>query len=734
MNNKRPGMNIGAAVLFVFFGLLFFLLIYRFVSIQITGEAEGKALAAKASEIYLKSRVLEAKRGTIYDQKGEVIAEDTSAFKLIAILDESVSSDPKNPKHVVDIEKTAQVLSEYIDLSVSEIREKLDNNELFQVEFGNAGRDISHQIKKEIEAEKLPGITFIKESKRFYPNGVFSSHLVGFVQEKEVDKGTTITEGVMGIENSFNELLKGEDGTLEYKSDVWGYILPNSEEHLTPPKDGKDLYLTIDKKIQTFLEEAMNQVVVDHKPKKILAVVADPKTGKILGMAQRPTFHPDSREGIDGNWTNQIVESSYEPGSTMKTFSLAAAVNEGVFNPNEKYESGKYYVEGVPSPIKDWNNGQGWGVIPYLEGVQRSSNVAFANLLEKIGEDRYRQYLDLFGFGNPTGIDIPNENPGQILYNYQIEKVTTIFGQGTTVTPLQLIQAETAIANGGKMMKPYVIDKVVDPKTGEIIEETKPTVVGEPITKDAAEKVREYLASTVTSEAGTGRIFAIDGYNVAGKSGTAQILDKENGGYMIGKENYLFSFLGMAPAEDPQLIVYVAVLQPELKATEIGSDPVSKIFNPVMLNSLKYLNIKPEEKIEINKHSMPSVKGLSVENAKTVIEKMGVQPILIGNGSKIVEQQVKPKEEILEREKVILLTDGEMTIPDMTGWSMRDVLKVANLTGLKLNVTGSGFVSSQNIAPNSPVQKNDPLVVTLSPPAANQENSTDNIEEDAPLN
>jgi penicillin-binding protein 2B len=726
MTKKRPGMNIGAAVLFAFFGLLFFVLIVRIVTIQVTGEAEGKALASQAAKKYIKSGILEAERGTIYDEKGEVISEDTSAYTLVAILDSSITSDPKDPKHVTNPDKTANVLSEYIDLSKSEIYERLTiEGDPFQVEFGSAGRDLTHQLMQKISKEELPGITFRKESKRFYPNGTFASHLIGFAQKETLDNGNTKTIGKMGIEKSLNEFLSGTDGKIQYKSDVWGYLLPNTEEHVTPPKNGNDVYLTINKKIQTFLEEAMNEVARDYKPKKMFAIVADPKTGKILAMAERPTFHPDTREGLDGNWRNMIVEDTYEPGSTFKSFSLAAAVDSGAFDPNGYYESGTYDVLGTI--IRDHNYGNGWGTITYLEGVQRSSNVAFAKLLEKIGEKEFKDYLESFGFGETTNVGLPNEASGKILYHYPIEKVTTIFGQGTTVTPLQMIQAETAIANDGKMMKPYVIDKIVDSNSDKVVKQTKPEVAGNPISAEAAKKVREYLATTVTSDVGTGRPFAIEGYDVAGKSGTAQI-PGDNGQYMYGRENYLFSFMGMAPKDNPQLIVYVGVQQPELPVTEIGSVPVSKVFNPVMQNSLKYLNIKPEKKVDLKKLEMPDLSGENVSKAVENLQKKGLEPVIIGNGSTIKKQLPAVGEEVLEGEKVMLRTEGQLTVPDMEGWSVRDVFKVASIANLKLNKVGNGYVSSQNLRPNSPVKENELLVVNFKAPDAPEEKPIENDE------
>jgi len=708
---KAVKQNWRAYLLFMVFGALFFILLTRFLTLQITGEAEGRDLAAQAQAQYAREQILEAERGKIVDRNGEVIAEDTSTYKLVAILNEEMTTNAEDPRHVIDPDHTASVLSEYLDIPQQDILDNLNQDGPFQVEFGSAGKDIPLEIKNLIEEEELPGIFFLQDLKRFYPNGIFSSHLIGFAQPVEQEDGSLDTVGQMGIERNLNEYLQGASGKLAFETDARGYILPTGEENVEKAKDGNDVYLTLDKKIQTFLEDAMSQVAEEYNPTQMYGIVADPKTGEILAMSQRPTFDPDTREGLSENWYNQIVESTFEPGSTFKTYSLASAVEEGVFNPNATYQSGSYDVLGTM--IRDHNNGVGWGSISYLEGVQRSSNVAFAQLLDLMGEETFEEYLTDFGFGSPTGIDLPNEAPGNILYQWPIEKVTTIFGQGTTVTPLQMIQAQTAIANEGKMMKPYVISKIVDPNTGETVLEGEPEVSGEPISADTAAKVREYLASTVTSDVGTGQPFAIQGYDVAGKSGTAQIPDSETGRYMQGRENYLFSFMGMAPADDPELIVYVAVQQPTLPETEVGSIPVAKVFNPVMLNSLKYLNIQPAEASSAAVIEIENFEGQPVSQIVSSLEGQGIVPVVIGNGSTIVDQSTTDTS-ILEGERLVLKTDGDATIPDLTGWSVRDVMKVAALANVKLNMSGSGYAVKQSIQADIPVSPNDPLVVTFS--------------------
>ncbi|WML27569.1 penicillin-binding transpeptidase domain-containing protein [Neobacillus sp. OS1-33] len=718
MNKKQPYMNVGAAILFGFFGLLFFVLIFRYFSIQISGEVDGQPLAAKAQEKYSREGNLTALRGDIFDRNGGVIAEDTNAYTIIAILDKKMTTNPKKPQHVKNLDKTARELSKYLEMDESEIYSILSKgkkSKKFQVEFGKSGRDITNQTKKKIEDLKLPGITFIRDSKRFYPNGVFASHLVGYADRIEQKDKTIKSIGKMGIEKILNDELTGKNGKVNFESDLWGYILPDGKEKISPAQNGNDVYLTIDQKIQTFLEDAMNKVDKEYKPEKIIAIVADPKTGEILAMGQRPTFHPKTKEGIDKGWHNEAIETSFEPGSTMKIFTLAAAVQEKVFNPNETYQSGSYQVTNKDKAIHD-HNYSGWGTISYLEGVQRSSNVAFAKIAkEKLGFEKFREYLTKFGFDKPTGIDLPDETSGKIQFTYPIEKITTAYGQGTAITPIQQIQAATAIANDGKMIKPHVVKKIVNHDTGETIKSNSPEVVSTPISKETAKQVRDILETVVTSPNGTGGRYKIDGYSVAGKTGTANI-PGPNGRYLQGADNYMFSFLGMAPKDDPKLIVYVAVQQPDLDGTGMGALPVSGIFNPVMKNSLQYLNIKPSKSQKAQLNKLSDFIGKSADETEKELKAKGIESVVIGKGVKVVRQLPASGTTVLEGEKVIIQTDGEKLAPNMTGWSLRDVMKVANIAGLKLNSKGQGYVAQQNIKPKTIMRNGDFLIVDLKTP------------------
>lgn len=714
---KKFRFQWGAFLLFLVFAGLFFLLLARIVSIQATGQVEGQELAAKAAAKYSQEEVLTAERGKILDRSGEIIAEDTLSYKLVAVLDESATQKADDPRHVTDIDQTADILSEYISISREEIYNILRKGQeadRYQVEFGSAGREISHTEMLEMKERKLPGILYVRNLKRLYPNGVFASHLIGFAMKEEMKNGDMITKGKMGLELIYDDILTGENGKMQFDTDRWGFLLPNSETAVTPAVDGSDIKLTLDKTLENFLEDAMSSVQEKYNPKRMIALIANPKTGEILAMSQRPSFNPNTREGLSENWLNESIQLTVEPGSPMKIFTLAAAVEEGKWDPNATYQSGSYQFGS--STIGDFNGRRGWGTITFLEGFQRSSNVAMAYLLERIGPDIFMDYIDAFGFGHKTGIDLPGEAAGKILDEREINKLTLTFGQGSTVTPIQMIQATTAFANGGVMMKPYIIDEIKNPDTGEVTHKGKPEEAGQPISAETAKMVRDIMASTVTEENGSAKRFALQDYTVAGKTGTAQI-PGENGKYMTGKDNYLFSFVGMAPAEDPELIMYVGVQQPQMEVTGHGSQPVAEIFTAVMENGLKYMNIESEETEEIPTVELGDYIGKSSEEVAAELQSRNVNAVATGGTGEVTAQYPEKGQVIVAGTTVILQTKGEAVLPDFMGWSKRELLAFQALSGLSLEIVGQGYAVNQSLSAGAALSDGEPVVVILQTPA-----------------
>ncbi|PEJ33416.1 penicillin-binding protein [Bacillus pseudomycoides] len=707
-NMNKIHTNKGAGYFMIFFLLLFLLLLARFFYIQATGTVHGQDLKKLAQDKHNKNGVLEANRGTIYDQNGHVLAQDANSYRIVAKL--------KGEKPVKDKEDAAKKIAGVLGTGEDEILATL-NKDKSQVEFGALGKNLTKEKKEQLASLKIPGISFVTEKARVYPNGDFASYVLGYA--KPDDKG--VAKGKFGLEESLDKYLRASNGSVAYTGDRNGVSLDGGKQNVKPPKNGENVYLTIDQRIQGFLEDAMKAADQHYEPSMLIGLVADPKTGKILGMSSRPSYDPN--KGDIQYYHNDPIANAYEPGSTMKIFTLAAAINEGVYNGQEYYQSGTYPVGN--RKIKDHNGGAGWGSITFDEGVERSSNVAFAILGDqKLGPDRFRQYIHKFGLDEKTGIDLPGEGKNTIVFDQQIQQVTTAFGQGSTVTPMQLVQAATAIANGGKMMKPYAIDRIVDPLTNKVELEHKPEEVGQPVTKETAEQVRQLLERVVTSPKGTGNAYKIDGYSVGGKTGTAQIPDGK-GGYMTGKENYIFSFLGMAPMDDPQLIVYFAIKQPKLKDNEYGAQPLAEMFKSVTKNSLEYLKIKPNQVKDSKKYVkeqqavVPEVTGKTMEEAKATLEKAKFRPIIVGEG-KVKQQVPKATEKTLKGDRVFLVGDKPL-MPNIQGWALRDVMNLAKTLNLNLKPSGTGYVTEQSVAEGTPLQAGTELAVTLVPPLEPQQ-------------
>lgn len=713
-------------ILTIFFIAIFLLIAGRFLYIQATGEINNVSLEEWAKEKRTSSYPLKSERGRIYDSNGTTIAYDRPTYRVYAILDEEFSENAKSPRHIIDPEETASLLAPILEVEESFILDRIQtgmSENRFQVEFGKSGRELSQQKHDEIVELNIPGINFDTESIRYYPNGVFAAHVLGFARKEAVevdDKDESLIKeeiiGITGIEKEMDDYLKGEDGYISFQRDKYNRKLLDPDEVVKKPINGKSIYLTIEQKVQTLLDDVLTEVEDEYNPERITAAIMNAKTGEIVAMSNRPSYNPNNPADVK-NWYNDVISTPFEPGSTVKMFTWAAAIEAGVYDGDELYESGKYQANERLDPIHDHKKA-GWGLITYDEAFRRSSNVASAKLVwEKLGTEEYLEYLTAFDFDKITNIDLPNEVPGQILFNWPLEKITTSFGQGSTLTPIQQMKAATAITNGGKMLKPYVIKQIVDSDTDEIIEETSPTVVGEPISKETAEQVLDLLETVVTSKEGTGSGYQLDDYSVAGKTGTAEIPNPDGPGYLLGDNQSIYSFLGMAPKDDPQLIMYVSVNQPELEDGEPGSVPVSFIFKSVMENSLHYLNIEPDKKETdaITTVEVPRAIDFHIKTATDKLTDAGFIVTTIGKGEKVLDLSVEEGDSLFKGERIIVLTE-QPTMPDITGWSHRDVLQLASLLEIEIETVGNGYVTGQNIEKDAQIKAGDHLKVELEPP------------------
>ncbi|EEI71156.1 MAG: penicillin-binding protein [Lentilactobacillus hilgardii] len=694
---------VGISLLLIFF-IVFFVLSLRLVVIAVGKNVKHVNLNERAEKLYNQTQTLKAKRGTIYDANGDPIAEDTSTYSLYAVLDKNQRGLNDKPLYVVNKAKTARVLSKYLPITQKKALKILSpkDGHPFQVEFGSAGTNISLITKKKIDAKHLAGINFVQQQARLYPNGVFSSNLIGVATSQNNKKtGMSDLVGQMGIEQAFNKQLAGTNGFRNADYDVYGYKLPGKKQKERKVKNGDNIYTTIDSRIQTLLESEMNSVQSQVHPASLNAILMDAKTGKIVAESQRPSFNAATLSGIGKAWTNTFTSDTFEPGSTMKIFTLSASIDSGHFHGNDTYESGRYSIDGKIVP--DWDTA-GWGYITYNKGFALSSNVAMAHLEQQMGPKTWKKYIQKFGFLKSTNSGLPNELTGKIQFNYPIEQADTAFGQGIEITPIQMMQALTAVSNNGKMMKPYFISKVTDPNTGKTVKKYGPKEIGTPIRSSTAKKVRDHMQDVVYKSYGIGQDYKIKGYRVAAKTGTAQV-SNGYGGYASGDDSYLYSVAGMVPANNPRYVMYITMKQPKLTGTKTATQLMAEIFKPVIVRALQNSNTKQT----VVKKQVPSVAYQTTTEAKKVLNEKNFEVVSIGDGGTVIKQSPAANTTLAERKRVFILTNGTWKMPRIIGWNKKDVAEFCQLTGLKLESTGSGYADSQSINFSQTIKKGQTL-------------------------
>ncbi|GLX68258.1 penicillin-binding protein 2B [Paenibacillus glycanilyticus] len=675
--------------------LLFVVLIGRIYWVQVV---KGDFWYDKAKSRWAAEEKLVAKRGSITDRDGNMLAMDSIAY------DVTVNPFMINKLNIAD--EVAEGLSKLLgkpkaDLLDIVTKQKADGEFYQQREIHEEGWKIDKELADKVVAfrkelydkykTKDVGIYLFEDQKRYYPRNSMASQLLGYVTKEG--------QAATGIEAYFNDKLQGVDGELKYEKDGKRVQLAQGEVEYKPAKDGQDIALTIDMDIQHYVEEALVGINEKYKPKSITAIAADPNTMEILAMANYPTFNPNTY--WDSNYENaynHAIKSLYEPGSTFKIVTLAAAVQEGIFNPNATYHSGSIAVPGAP--VKDINK-VGWGTISYLEGLKRSSNVAFVKLgWEQLGGEKLLDYINRFGFGQKTGILLGGEAAGGINVNLSIPSdiARASFGQGKVqVTALQQVAAVAAVANGGNLMEPHIVKQIYDPNTQTTVK-TEPKVVRQVISKDTSKKVGEYLEQVVSDqEIGTGRNAYIEGYRVAGKTGTAQKVI--NGKYSSDK--FVVSFIGYAPVENPKIVLYIVVDEPNDPLAG-GGAVAAPAFKDIVYKSLKHMGVAPtikgteNEKKEVTV-TVPKLSSMTVSQAKAQLKSRSLNVEVVGGGTKVVQQVPASGASVHPAQKVYLITEqrDKLKIPDMTGISLRDALEIASVLDIRVTAKGEGYVASQ---------------------------------------
>ncbi|MEE6698899.1 penicillin-binding transpeptidase domain-containing protein [Limosilactobacillus fermentum] len=697
-NRKTFGMwfFLVAAIIFILFTV-------RFSYIAIFKDVQNHNLKSQAAKLYTSSQVIQAKRGTVYDADGNPIATDTSKYTVYAIIDSSYRSASGKALYVTNKKKTAKVLAKYLDLSEAQILKILSPSSkgIFQVQFGTAGSNLSVATMEKIKKANLPGINFTQIPAREYSEGNFASQLLGMTTLKTNTKtGTTQLVGDMGLEGYFNKQLTGTNGYRTVKQDVYGYQLADSSTKGRKVENGDNITTTLNNKVQHQMETLVSRVEKETQAEGITAIVMEAKTGKIVAATQRPNMKSETP-----SWTNALTQQTFEPGSTMKVLALAAAINSGNFDPNATYTSGTWSLGG--GKITDWVT-SGWGTITYKEGFYRSSNVGFAHVEQNMGAKTWMKYIRRFGLLKKVNVyGMGNETAGYTTFKGKLEQANTAYGQGITVNVMELMQAYTAIANNGKMVKPYWIEKVTDPNTGKTVKKLSTTVVGHPISASTAKQVRKYMEGVIYNKVGTGQSYKVSGYRIAGKTGTAQIAGTN--GYETGTNDYIYSFAGFAPAKNPKYIIYLSMKKPK-NLTKAAETYLSSISTPIIKYLLDQEKLESEGQQGVVK--VGNYVGKNAQMVQTSLAKKKLQVTVIGGNKKITAQSLTAGKEAIINSRLILKTSGEMTMPDVSGWSQADVAQLAQMMGLKLSLTGSGYASNQSISVGTPVKAGDSLKVT----------------------
>lgn len=630
--------NIHSRMKIVLIGItfLFILVIGKVFYIQVI---DYDKLNDYASNLWSRNLPVKADRGIIYDRDGGVLADNITTTSLVVI-----------PNQIKDKESVSKKLAEILNVNYDAMYAHVSKKTSIE-RVHPEGRRLSYEIADEIRSLKLDGVYLVKESQRYYAFDTYMAHTLGYVG---IDN-----QGLSGLELMYDKYLTGKDGAIKYFSDAKGNKLELSEVY-EKPQNGMNLTLTINKDIQASIERELDNAVTKYNPDRVVALAMDPNSGEILGISARPNFSPNNYQKYTTEEINRNLPiwATYEPGSTFKIITLAAALEEGKIDlEKDTYnDSGSIKVENAT--LHCWKHG-GHGHETFLEVVENSCNPGFVVLGQKLGKTKLFDYIKRFGFGSKTGVDLNGESSG-ILFNLKnvgpVELATTAFGQGVSVTPIQQVTAVSAAINGGTLYKPYIVKSINEPETNTVIKETKKTVVRKVISEATSEKVRYALESVVSN--GTGRTAYIDGYRVGGKTGTAQKV--ENGKYL--DNNYILSFIGFLPADNPQIVVYVAIDNPK-GVRQFGGVIAGPPAKAILTDAIKALDIKKpsggmEKEYQYTDkkyYEVPDVTGKSKADASKELKDFKVK--FEGSGDKVTYQSPEAGTRIYEGETVRLFTN-----------------------------------------------------------------------------
>ncbi|NQS76951.1 MAG: stage V sporulation protein D [Peptococcaceae bacterium] len=684
--------------------VFFSMLIIRVGYLQLV---EGDRLRDEAMDVRMRDVPLEAKRGTIYDRNGHELVTSVSVDSAYAF-----------PPQIEDKQGAAEKIAQALQMDKEVVYEKLTE----KVGFVWLKRRIDFDTAQRLKSLDISGVELVEESRRFYHQDSLAAHILGFAGDDN--------QGLTGVEAVFDQELRGIPGRIVIEKDAVGQNIPEALHKLIPSEPGQNLVLTIDQTVQFFVERELDVIMDVHKPKLAVIIVMNPKTGEILAMGNRPTYNPATwRDSPQSVWDhNPSIWYNYEPGSTFKIITAASALEEGAVKLTDTFHD-PGYIKVADRTIRCWQDG-GHGSQTFEEVAQNSCNPGFIEVGLRLGKEKFYKYIDAFGFGQRTGIILPGEEVGlQIAESdaTELNIATMSIGQSIAVTPLQLLTAASAVANDGVLLKPTLVKAITDVE-GRVVKEFPPEPVRQVISKNTAQTLLGLLTKVVSK--GTGRNAFVDGYGAAGKTGTAQVV--EGGGYSPDK--YVGSFVGYAPAHDPQIAILVMVAEPT-GSMYYGSQVAAPVFKSIALDTLRYMRVpeiagleKPQMpyvfEVPREKLNMPNVVNYPVEEAENHLVNAGFIVQTRGEGEIVCKQIPQGGVEVLSGATVILELQPhdigaveEITVPDLTGLSIKEAGSILEKLGLYLNPTGTGFAAGQQEEPGTRVRRGTIINVEFQPPA-----------------
>jgi stage V sporulation protein D (sporulation-specific penicillin-binding protein) len=656
----------------------------------------GAELEEWAMAQWMREVPVEPKRGVVYDRNLRELAISANADTVVAI-----------PARIDNPADTAAKLAAVLGMSEENVFERVTRKRALVY----IARKITPEQAAAVRSLELQGISFQIETRRYYPHLNTASQLLGFAG---IDN-----QGLYGIELSFDQILRGKTGEILWPTDATGQPLPGAHPEYVPPVDGNSIVLSVDEVVQHIVERELDIAMQKHNAQSALVVAMDPRTGGVLAMASRPDFDPNSFNIYPAElWRNSVVSDSFEPGSTFKVVTAAAALNEGLVHESDRFHcSGSILVAGHTLHC---HRAGGHGSLTFEEVVWKSCNPSFVTVGQRLGAETLFQYIEAFGFGQKTGISLPGEATGIMFKSVgPVELATTSFGQGPAVTPLQQVAALSAVANGGTLYKPLLVLEERD-SDGNVIKSYSPEATGNPITAETSARLRMILEGVVSS--GSGQNAYIEGYRVAGKTGTAQV-PRPGGGYYSDK--HIASFIGFAPADNPQVVLLVMVNEPKGIYGYYGSQVAAPAFRAMMTDILRYLNVPADTPApglsEPSTITVPDLRSQSTTAALAHMREVGLNLRMEGVGSIVTAQTPLPGARVLPGTTIVVelgeieSPTGVVEIPNVVGMSMRDAsLKLSSL-GLRIIIEGSGIAVEQSPATGVFVERNSGVRVIFKP-------------------